>query len=51
MTRLDGNRFLVVSDDNENAMQRTLLLHFEIVDPEPRDYSVPEYDAIQKNAH
>lgn len=51
LTRLDGLRFLLVSDDNENAMQRTLLLQIELVDPEPRDYSVPEYDALQKNTH
>lgn len=51
LTRLDGDRFLMVSDDNENAVQRTLLLQFQLVDPAPRDYPVPEYDAIQKNAH
>lgn len=49
LTRLDGRRFLLVSDDNENPMQRTLLLQFELVDPAPRDYAVPEYDAVQKN--
>lgn len=49
LTRIDGSRFLLVSDDNENAMQTTILLQIELVDPAPRDYSVPEYDAIQKN--
>ncbi len=51
LTRLDGLKFLLVSDDNENALQRTLLLQIELVDPAPKDYLVPEYDAIQKNAH
>lgn len=50
LTRLEGLRFLLVSDDNESSMQKTLLLQIEFVDQEPTDYPVPEYDAIQKNS-
>ena len=50
LTRLDDLNFLLVSDDNENALQKTFILQIELADPAPVDYSVPEYDAVQKNA-
>jgi len=30
LTRVDKNRYLMVSDDNENIFQKTLLVLFEI---------------------
>ena len=34
LTRHRGHRFLMVSDNNENFFQRTLLVYFEVIDPE-----------------
>ena len=39
MTRHQGNKFFLVSDDNENVLQRTLLIYLEILDES--DNSVP----------
>ncbi|MBA3492837.1 MAG: esterase-like activity of phytase family protein [Gammaproteobacteria bacterium] len=35
IARHEGNRYFLVSDDNQNLIQRTLLLYFEIL-PSPR---------------
>jgi hypothetical protein len=32
IARHEGNRYFLVSDDNENAFQKTLLLYFEVLD-------------------
>ena len=37
LTRHKGNRFFMVSDDNDLFLQRTLLLYFEIVDTASRN--------------
>lgn len=31
LTRIEGDRYLMVSDDNDNFFQRTLLIYFEVV--------------------
>jgi hypothetical protein len=36
LTRLSGSRFLMVSDDNDRALQHTLLMYFELL-PDRRD--------------
>ena len=33
LTRHQGNRFFIVSDDNENIFQKTLLVYFEVIEP------------------
>jgi hypothetical protein len=33
LTRLRGKRFLMVSDDNQSALQQTILVYFELLDP------------------
>jgi hypothetical protein len=35
LTRHRGNRFFMVSDDNDVFIQRTLLVYFELVDQKP----------------
>jgi hypothetical protein len=50
LARHRGLNFFLVSDDNENALQRTLLLYIRISDPAPKDYVPPKFDALQKNA-
>lgn len=35
LARYEGNRYFMVSDDNERASQRTLLVHFELLEPAP----------------
>jgi len=32
LTRIEGNRYLMISDDNENFFQRTLLIYFEVME-------------------
>jgi len=32
LTRIAGNRYLMISDDNENFFQKTLLIYFEVVE-------------------
>lgn len=32
LTRVEGDRYLMVSDDNENFFQRTLLIYFEVIE-------------------
>ncbi len=32
LTHLEGKRFLMVSDDNQSALQQTILLYFELLD-------------------
>ncbi len=34
ITHLRDNRFLMISDDNNNALQRALLVHFKILNPD-----------------
>lgn len=49
LARHRGHRFFLVSDDNENAVQTTILLYLELVDPGPTDYQLPELDTLQEN--
>ena len=35
VARHEGNRYFVISDDNENPIQKTLLLYFEIISDGP----------------
>lgn len=51
LARHQGLRFFLVSDDNENAVQATILLYLEIVDTEPTDYRPVESDGGQENRH
>jgi hypothetical protein len=49
LARHRGLNFFLVSDDNQNTFQRTLLLYIRIIDPVPKDYTPPKLDALQKN--
>lgn len=49
LARREGMKFFMVSDNNENAIQRTLLLQIELTDRVPKDHRIPEFDGIQKN--
>jgi hypothetical protein len=49
LARHRGLRFFVVSDDNENPLQVTLMLYLEIVDPVATDYAPPESGIHQEN--
>ena len=51
LARHRGLRFFLVSDDNENALQTTILLYLEIVDPLPTDYRPAELGTGQENRH
>ncbi len=51
LTRHRGRRFFLVSDDNENSVQATILLYLEIVDSKPTDYRPVESDTRQENQH
>lgn len=51
LARHRGRRFFLVSDDNQNSLQATLLLYIEMADSEPTDYPVVEFDRLQKNAN
>lgn len=51
LARHRGLRFFLVSDDNENAVQTTILLYLEIVDPLPTDYRPAESGTGQENRH
>ncbi len=51
LTRHRGLRFFLVSDDNKNAVQVTILLYLEIVDQAPTDYRAVESDTRQENRH
>jgi hypothetical protein len=42
-------RFFLVSDDNENPLQVTLLVYLELVDPVPTDYGPGESGTRQEN--
>jgi hypothetical protein len=44
-----GLRFFLVSDDNENPLQVTLLVYVEMVDPLPTDYRPEESGTRQEN--
>ena len=50
LARHRGLNFFLVSDDNQNRVQRTLLLYIRITDPTPMDYAPPEFDALQTNS-
>ena len=46
LTRLSGERYLMVSDDNESVLQRTLLVMFELIDG--ADAASPKYEPVQE---
>lgn len=46
LTRLRDDRYLMVSDNNESILQRTLLVMFELV--ADADASAPKYDPVQE---
>lgn len=51
VTRLHHNQYLMVSDDNNNPLQKTILVHFEIINQNQlsqRDL-IPSYDRSLKN--
>lgn len=39
LTLLEGTRFLMVSDDNQSALQQTILLYFELLEQTPQSDS------------
>lgn len=49
LARHHGLRFFLVSDDNENVAQATILVYLELVDPVPTDYRPVESDTRQEN--
>ncbi len=51
LARHRGLHFFLASDDNENAVQTTILLYLEMVDAVPTDYRPAESDTRQENRH
>ncbi len=49
LSRHRERRFFLVSDDNENTAQTTILMYIEMVDPVPTDYRPVESDTRQEN--
>ena len=51
LTRHEGMRFFMVSDDNNQALQRTLLVYFEVVEGlDPDELAdIPGFEAVNSN--